>query len=209
MTHFVWSQLYENMSWIKNITSNTLFCSVVYIVLLFPIQFCFSLFGHVKWSYSILFYFILLYHVHWWHFIVYSIGRIQFYFTVMHWSCSDILFSFGLLFHVCLCCSSSFSSILFLLMHCFLFYSICSHPILVYSYVLGYSILYCSYALTYSLLINSILFYLITFWPLLFYGFFSSGLFSFTLFVIYVQLCFSFSILFVFVMFCCKCLGLF
>ncbi len=120
MTHFVWSQLYENMSWIKNITSNTLFCSVVYIVLLFPIQFCFSLFGHVKWSYSILFYSSTI-----------SCSLVAFY-CIFYWSysilfysyslaCSDILFSFCLLFHVCLCCSSSFSSILFLLMHFFSF----------------------------------------------------------------------------------------
>ncbi len=157
MTHFVWSQLYENMSWIKNITSNTLFCSVVYIVLLFPIQFCFSLFGHVKWSYSILF-FLLLYHVHWWHFIVYSIGRIQFYFTVIHWLvqifCSVFVFYFMFVYVVLVL------SVLFYFYSCifFLFYSICSHLILVYSYVLGYFpiLQLCVDLFT---LINSILFY--------------------------------------------------
>lgn len=152
------------------ITSNTLFCSVVYIVLQFSIQFCFSLFGHVKWCYSILFDFILLFCY------IMFIGGISFYILLVVFNsilqlCIG-LFSFGLI----LC--------LFMLFQFFQFYSIFTHalfsflvyffhPILVYSYVLGYSILYCSYASTYSLLINSILFYLIIFWSLLFYVFFS------------------------------------
>ncbi len=144
------------------ITSNTLFCSVVYIVLLFSIQFCFSLFGHVKWWYSILFDFILLFCY------IMFIGGILFYILLVVFNSilqlciglfSSILFSFGLLFYVCLCCSGSFSSILFLLIHCFSFYSI--FFILFWSTVMSWIILFYITVMRWPTHFWSILFYFI------------------------------------------------
>ncbi len=146
---------------------------------------------------------LLLYHVHWWHFIVYSIGRIQFYFTVIHWLvqilCSVFVFYFMFVYVVLVL------SVLFYFYSCIFFFSILFVLIWFWSIVMSW-VIYPILQLCVDLFTFDKL-YSILFRPLLFYGFFSSGLFSFTLFVIYVQLCFSFSILFVFVMFCCKCMS--
>lgn len=116
------------------ITSNTLFCSVVYIVLLFSIQFCFSLFGHVKWQYSIPFHFILLF------FILLSCSLVAFYF-IFYWLYSILFYSYAL------ACSVLFCSVL-------VFYFMFVYVVLVlsvlfyfYSFIvfLFYSIFFSSY----------------------------------------------------------------